>query len=179
MGSGRFLAPGQPEALGAGALSVDLNSGVMVPAKWPLVRETRARAHGGLMCPGGQLGIRTCLRSSHSGVDTDGLSSRPSEFSWPAAVAVMGQGRSSIPLLTPASPCTCWSPQLAERFGPVFTVYLGSRRVVVLHGYKAVREMLLNHKNEFSGRGEIPAFREYKDKGEFTSQAWRPIPSGA
>ncbi|XP_069913132.1 cytochrome P450 2E1 isoform X2 [Oryctolagus cuniculus] len=25
--------------------------------------------------------------------------------------------------------------------------------------------MLLNHKNEFSGRGEIPAFREFKDKG--------------
>uniref|UniRef100_A0A5F9CPH3 Cytochrome P450 2E1 n=1 Tax=Oryctolagus cuniculus TaxID=9986 RepID=A0A5F9CPH3_RABIT len=55
--------------------------------------------------------------------------------------------------------------RLAERFGPVFTLYLGSRRVVVLHGYKAVREMLLNHKNEFSGRGEIPALREFKDKG--------------
>ncbi|XP_062070593.1 cytochrome P450 2E1-like [Lepus europaeus] len=55
--------------------------------------------------------------------------------------------------------------RLAERFGPVFTLYLGSRRVVVLHGYKAVKEMLLNHKNEFSGRGEIPALREFKDKG--------------
>ncbi|EPY85354.1 cytochrome P450 2E1 [Camelus ferus] len=30
--------------------------------------------------------------------------------------------------------------RLAERFGPVFTLYLGSRRIVVLHGYKAVKE---------------------------------------
>ncbi|MBZ3871134.1 Cytochrome P450 2E1 [Sciurus carolinensis] len=55
--------------------------------------------------------------------------------------------------------------RLAERFGPVFTLYLGPRRVVVLHGYKAVREVLLNHKNEFSGRGEIPAFQAHEHKG--------------
>uniref|UniRef100_G1TD62 unspecific monooxygenase n=1 Tax=Oryctolagus cuniculus TaxID=9986 RepID=G1TD62_RABIT len=112
----------------------------MVPAKWPLVRETRARAHGA-----------DVSRRAAGHTDVPAVFPR-----W---------GGHSIPLLTPASPCTCWSPQLAERFGPVFTVYLGSRRVVVLHGYKAVREMLLNHKNEFSGRGEIPAFREFKDKG--------------
>ncbi|XP_012925394.1 cytochrome P450 2E1 isoform X1 [Heterocephalus glaber] len=55
--------------------------------------------------------------------------------------------------------------KLAKRYGPVFTLHLGSRRIVVLHGYKAVKEVLLNHKNEFSGRGEIPVFQEYKDKG--------------
>ncbi|XP_027780900.1 cytochrome P450 2E1 isoform X2 [Marmota flaviventris] len=55
--------------------------------------------------------------------------------------------------------------RLAERFGPVFTLYLGTRRVVVLHGYKAVKEVLLNRKNEFSGRGKIPAFQMYEDKG--------------
>ncbi|EHB02894.1 Cytochrome P450 2E1 [Heterocephalus glaber] len=49
--------------------------------------------------------------------------------------------------------------KLAKRYGPVFTLHLGSRRIVVLHGYKAVKE------NEFSGRGEIPVFQEYKDKG--------------
>ena len=37
---------------------------------------------------------------------------------------------------------------------------------MVLHGYKAVKEVLLNHKNEFSGRGDIPVFQEYKDKGK-------------
>ncbi|XP_032137981.1 cytochrome P450 2E1 isoform X1 [Sapajus apella] len=55
--------------------------------------------------------------------------------------------------------------QLAERFGPVFTLYLGQRRVVVMHGYKAVREALLDYKSEFSGRGEIPAFQAHKDRG--------------
>ncbi|OBS70886.1 hypothetical protein A6R68_00555 [Neotoma lepida] len=55
--------------------------------------------------------------------------------------------------------------KLAKRFGPVFTLHLGSRRVVVLHGYKAVKEVLLTHKNEFSGRGDIPVFQEYKNKG--------------
>nr|XP_048280855.1 cytochrome P450 2E1 [Myodes glareolus] len=55
--------------------------------------------------------------------------------------------------------------KLAKRFGPVFTLHMGSRRVVVLHGYKAVKEVLLNHKNEFSGRGDIPVFQEYRNKG--------------
>lgn len=37
---------------------------------------------------------------------------------------------------------------------------------MVLHGYKAVKEVLLNYKNEFSGRGDIPVFQEYKNKGK-------------
>nr|XP_028681740.1 cytochrome P450 2E1-like [Macaca mulatta] len=55
--------------------------------------------------------------------------------------------------------------RLAQRFGPVFTLYVGSRRVVVVHGYKAVREVLLDHKDEFSGRGDIPAFHAHRDRG--------------
>ncbi|XP_011797374.1 PREDICTED: cytochrome P450 2E1 [Colobus angolensis palliatus] len=54
---------------------------------------------------------------------------------------------------------------LAQRFGPVFTLYLGSRRVVVVHGYKAVKEVLLDYKDEFSGRGDIPAFQAHRDRG--------------
>ncbi|XP_037687563.1 cytochrome P450 2E1 isoform X1 [Choloepus didactylus] len=55
--------------------------------------------------------------------------------------------------------------RLAARYGPVFTLYLGSRRVVVVHGYKAVKEVLLEHKNEFSGRGEISVFEAHKNAG--------------
>ncbi|XP_008684363.1 cytochrome P450 2E1 [Ursus maritimus] len=55
--------------------------------------------------------------------------------------------------------------KLAERYGPVFTLYLGSQRTVVLHGYKAVKEALLDHKNNLSGRGEIFAFQFHKDRG--------------
>lgn len=77
----------------------------------------------------------------------------PSGFSWSTAMT----------LGVPHSPPVV--AQLAERFGPVFTLYLGSNRVVVLHGYQAVKEVLLQHKNEFSGRGEIHAYRVHKNQG--------------
>lgn len=48
----------------------------------------------------------------------------------------------------------------------MFTLYLGSQRTVVLHGYKAVKEVLLDHKNDLSGRGEVFAFQSHKDRGE-------------
>ena len=48
----------------------------------------------------------------------------------------------------------------------MFTLYLGSQSTVVLHGYKAVKEALLDHKNDLSGRGEIFAFQFHKDRGE-------------
>ncbi|XP_036295134.1 cytochrome P450 2E1 [Pipistrellus kuhlii] len=47
--------------------------------------------------------------------------------------------------------------RLAERLGQVFTLHLGSNRVVVLHGYQ--------HKKEFSGRGEYHTYRAHKDQG--------------
>ncbi|XP_025068850.1 cytochrome P450 2G1-like [Alligator sinensis] len=45
--------------------------------------------------------------------------------------------------------------QLKEKYGPVFTVYLGPRRVVVLCGHEAVKEALVDQAEEFSGRGEL------------------------
>uniref|UniRef100_A0A8C6YC97 Cytochrome P450 2G1-like n=1 Tax=Naja naja TaxID=35670 RepID=A0A8C6YC97_NAJNA len=45
--------------------------------------------------------------------------------------------------------------QLKEKYGPVFTVYLGPRRVVVLCGHDTVKEALVDQAEEFSGRGEI------------------------
>ena len=47
-------------------------------------------------------------------------------------------------------------PQLSKKYGPVFTVYLGPwRRVVVLVGHDAVREALGGQAEEFSGRGTL------------------------
>uniref|UniRef100_A0A8C5SNC3 Uncharacterized protein n=1 Tax=Laticauda laticaudata TaxID=8630 RepID=A0A8C5SNC3_LATLA len=43
-------------------------------------------------------------------------------------------------------------------YGPVFTVFLGLQRVVVLCGYQAVKEALVDQAEEFSGRGQLPAF---------------------
>ncbi|KAG3256091.1 cytochrome P450 2A13 [Ictidomys tridecemlineatus] len=48
--------------------------------------------------------------------------------------------------------------KLSKRYGPVFTVHLGTRRVVVLCGYDAVKEALVDQAEEFSGRGENATF---------------------
>ncbi|XP_004620779.2 cytochrome P450 2A13-like [Sorex araneus] len=48
--------------------------------------------------------------------------------------------------------------KLRDRYGPVFTVYLGARRVVVLCGHDAVKEALVDQAEEFSGRGEQATF---------------------
>ncbi|XP_069316820.1 cytochrome P450 2C21-like isoform X2 [Eulemur rufifrons] len=49
---------------------------------------------------------------------------------------------------------------LAKDYGPVFTVYFGMKPTVVLHGYKAVKEALIDRGEEFSGRGSLPVFEE-------------------
>ncbi|XP_055416220.1 cytochrome P450 2C8-like isoform X2 [Bubalus kerabau] len=45
---------------------------------------------------------------------------------------------------------------LSNTYGPVFTVYFGLRPTVVLHGYEAVKEALIDQGEEFSGRGNLP-----------------------
>ncbi|XP_062071320.1 cytochrome P450 2C3-like isoform X2 [Lepus europaeus] len=45
---------------------------------------------------------------------------------------------------------------LAKVYGPVFTVYLGTKPTVVLHGYQAVKEALVDLGEEFAGRGSLP-----------------------
>ncbi|XP_052028322.1 cytochrome P450 2C26-like isoform X3 [Apodemus sylvaticus] len=47
-------------------------------------------------------------------------------------------------------------------YGSVFTLYLGRKPAVVLHGYEAVKEALINHGEEFAGRGAIPVFDKLK-----------------
>ncbi|XP_069500522.1 cytochrome P450 2G1-like isoform X2 [Ambystoma mexicanum] len=53
---------------------------------------------------------------------------------------------------------------LRKKYGDVFTMYLGTRKVVVLCGYKAVKEALIDQGEDFSGRGDMPSMaRVYKD----------------
>ncbi|XP_050013952.1 cytochrome P450 2C42-like isoform X3 [Alexandromys fortis] len=47
---------------------------------------------------------------------------------------------------------------LSKVYGPVFTLYLGRKPAVVLYGYEAVKEALIDHGEEFAGRGSIPVF---------------------
>ncbi|XP_008176147.2 cytochrome P450 2G1-like isoform X1 [Chrysemys picta bellii] len=68
--------------------------------------------------------------------------------------------------------------KLREKYGPVFTVHLGSRRVVVLCGYQAVKEALVDQAEEFSGRGQIPAFsKDFNEHGVVfaNGERWRQL----
>ncbi|XP_075771699.1 cytochrome P450 2G1-like isoform X2 [Pelodiscus sinensis] len=46
--------------------------------------------------------------------------------------------------------------ELREQYGPVFSVSLGPRRVVVLCGHEAVKEALVDHAEAFGSRGQMP-----------------------
>ncbi|XP_069489439.1 cytochrome P450 2A13-like isoform X2 [Ambystoma mexicanum] len=49
--------------------------------------------------------------------------------------------------------------EMSEKYGPVFTLHFGPRRAVVLWGYDAVKEALVDQAEEFSGRGALPSFQ--------------------
>ncbi|XP_077654601.1 cytochrome P450 2C5-like isoform X5 [Urocitellus parryii] len=51
---------------------------------------------------------------------------------------------------------------LSKVYGPVFTLYLGMKPIVVLHGYEAVKEALVDHGEEFAGRDCIPILKRSK-----------------
>ncbi|XP_077192793.1 cytochrome P450 2G1-like isoform X2 [Paroedura picta] len=56
--------------------------------------------------------------------------------------------------------------KMSEEYGPVFTVYLGPQRVVVLCSYQVVKEALVERAEEFSGRAQLPAFsKDFKEHG--------------
>uniref|UniRef100_A0A803JIL5 Uncharacterized protein mgc69353 n=1 Tax=Xenopus tropicalis TaxID=8364 RepID=A0A803JIL5_XENTR len=43
-----------------------------------------------------------------------------------------------------------------KKYGPVYTLYMGSMPAVVLCGYEAVKEALVDNAEKFSGRAEVP-----------------------
>ncbi|XP_075043045.1 cytochrome P450 2G1-like [Mixophyes fleayi] len=51
--------------------------------------------------------------------------------------------------------------QLSEKYGKVFTIYLGSRPVVVVTGYKLVREIYIDNGDDYLNRGEMPAWKAF------------------
>ena len=52
--------------------------------------------------------------------------------------------------------CFLLSFQFSKIYGPVFTLYFGMKPTVVVHGYEAVKEVLDDRGEEFSGRGDFP-----------------------
>ncbi|XP_071982041.1 cytochrome P450 2A5-like [Engystomops pustulosus] len=69
--------------------------------------------------------------------------------------------------------------KLSEKYGDVFTIYLGSRPVVVVTGYKAMKEIYVDRGDDFLARGDIASFDfYYKNYGiAFTSNMdrWREL----
>ncbi|XP_077172883.1 cytochrome P450 2W1-like [Paroedura picta] len=66
--------------------------------------------------------------------------------------------------------------KFAKEYGPVFTLHFGSQKAVVLTGYEAVRDALVNFAEEFVDRPPIPIFEEIQHgKGVFfsTGELWR------
>uniref|UniRef100_A0A672IVH1 Cytochrome P450 2K1-like n=1 Tax=Salarias fasciatus TaxID=181472 RepID=A0A672IVH1_SALFA len=50
--------------------------------------------------------------------------------------------------------------ELSKKHGPIFTVYFGIRKVVVLAGYKTIKEALVNYAEEFGDRDITPIFED-------------------
>uniref|UniRef100_A0A452GNT1 unspecific monooxygenase n=1 Tax=Gopherus agassizii TaxID=38772 RepID=A0A452GNT1_9SAUR len=63
-----------------------------------------------------------------------------------------------------------------EKYGPIFTIYLGSERVVVLYGQEVVKEALIDQGDEFSDRGHMPVFERITEKKVFGVQFSRGEP---
>lgn len=62
--------------------------------------------------------------------------------------------------------------QLAQEYGPVFSLRRGSERMVYISGYKMVKEALVNQLDSFVDRPIVPLFHVvFKGIGEFM-RAW-------
>ncbi|XP_070793557.1 cytochrome P450 2C5-like [Pituophis catenifer annectens] len=46
--------------------------------------------------------------------------------------------------------------KLIGQYGPIFTIWIGSKPLVVLCGYKMIKDALIDHAEEFSGRTVVP-----------------------
>ncbi|XP_069473686.1 cytochrome P450 2J2-like [Ambystoma mexicanum] len=66
--------------------------------------------------------------------------------------------------------------QLAKTYGNIITVWAGHTPLVVVNGYEAVKDALIYHSEETSGRPLTPALRAYaKEKGVSlsTGETWK------
>uniref|UniRef100_A0A8C4RDQ9 Cytochrome P450 n=1 Tax=Erpetoichthys calabaricus TaxID=27687 RepID=A0A8C4RDQ9_ERPCA len=65
------------------------------------------------------------------------------------------------------------APQLKDTYGPVMTVHLGSMRAVVLVGFEAVHEALVQQADVFAGRG--PHFAPLVSGYHINGERWKQI----
>ncbi|KAI2645397.1 Cytochrome P450 2K6 [Labeo rohita] len=51
--------------------------------------------------------------------------------------------------------------ELAKKYGPIYTVHFGPRKVVILSGYKIIKQALVNLSEEFGDRDITPIFNDF------------------
>ncbi|XP_030073612.1 cytochrome P450 2A13-like isoform X2 [Microcaecilia unicolor] len=51
--------------------------------------------------------------------------------------------------------------KMSEKYGPVFRVYIGPEMTVILSGYEAVKEALIDQAEVFGGRGNMETFNHF------------------
>ncbi|KAG8544334.1 hypothetical protein GDO81_022670 [Engystomops pustulosus] len=69
-------------------------------------------------------------------------------------------------------------PELSRKYGPVFTVWKLNEPIVVICGYEAVKDALLQHAEEFSNRPFFPVIHAYSKGYCFPSidgERWRQL----
>ncbi|XP_073530121.1 cytochrome P450 2K6-like isoform X2 [Phyllobates terribilis] len=54
---------------------------------------------------------------------------------------------------------TASDSRLAKKYGPVFSIQMGTKKMVVLAGHETVKEALINNAEEFGERGVLKIFR--------------------
>ncbi|KAJ1107357.1 hypothetical protein NDU88_004748 [Pleurodeles waltl] len=67
---------------------------------------------------------------------------------------------------------------LYDVYGPVFTIYMGPRRVVVICGYDALKEAFIDQGDDFVSRGRVPVFeRVFRNSGVSMSnnERWKQL----
>ncbi|KAJ0026529.1 hypothetical protein NQD34_017529 [Periophthalmus magnuspinnatus] len=70
--------------------------------------------------------------------------------------------------------------QLSKEYGPVFMVWMGPQKVVVLAGYKTIKEALVNHAEVFGDRHVVPIIRDIMVKDNYgvtwsNGEKWREL----
>ncbi|XP_044151289.1 cytochrome P450 2C39-like [Bufo gargarizans] len=65
--------------------------------------------------------------------------------------------------------------KLSQEYGTVFTIWKMSEPVIVLYGYETVKEALVDHRDQFSGRPTIPAMHAFSKGYDINGPRWRSL----
>ncbi|XP_077305195.1 cytochrome P450 2K1-like isoform X2 [Lithobates pipiens] len=68
--------------------------------------------------------------------------------------------------------------ELSEKYGEIFTVHFGPKKIVVIVGYSAVKDALVNRADDFGERADVPIFKLlFKEKGIIFSngELWKAL----